>query len=260
MRAFALAAAVVAATLCPQLVRAACTVPPPPVKTVTVEAGASRDAVTKGPAWEEQSLSIASRDGNRFSAYGRFASDTRFGSTDPSYEAGVYSALGPHLIANVEGAFSPTHDFLPATTETGGLDWRTNGGYGYQSQFTQRNYATQIAGITTLGADRYAGVNRYALGVTLANLSSVPGTAVTVHGAFARYLACDDETFSVSGGRDVEPTGVAGQVAVYQSYSYDVNDVHWFTPRTALNAGAAWILLIGAYDRFELRLALRERL
>lgn len=259
MRAWAAALALATAVFGPAAAGAACTVPAPPVKTVTVEAGAASDSVTRGQAWSERSLSVVSRDGNRFSAYGRLASDSRFGATDPSYEAGVYTALGAHVIANVGGAFSPTHTFLPATAETAALDWRTGNGYGVQGQFAQRNYPAQIARIATIGADRYAGTDRFQAGITFARLTTVPGTALTAHAGFARYLSCDDETFSVAAGRDVESTGIAGRVAVYTTYAYDANDVHWFSRRFGLNVGAGWTLLVGAYDRFEVRAALRER-
>jgi YaiO family outer membrane protein len=257
-RFLAAAGAAVAVALCGQAARAACTAPASE-RTLTVEAGATTDAVTNRASWQEQALTVVSRDGNRWSIYGRAASDQRFGSTDPSYEAGAYSALGAHLIGNVEGSFSPTHAILPATTEGGGLDWRTNGGYGYQAGYTQRNYTAQNAGIVSFSADRYHGVSRFALGVTLAGVTSVPGIALTTHGTFARYFTCDEEAFTVSGGRDVEPTGTPGRVAAFKALSFDANLVHWFSRNWGVNAGAGWYLLIGAYDRFEIRVALRER-
>lgn len=262
MRAFvAAAAAIVAVVLSSQAARAGCRLAEAPSKSLTLESGASASALTAGRTeWQERSFTVVSRAGSRSSVYGRAASDSRFGSTDLSYEAGAYQPLGAHLIGNVEGSFSPTHAFLAGTTESAGLDLRTSGGYGYQAQYAQRNYPAQTAAITTIGADRYAGANHFTLGVTLANLTSVPGTAVSGRIGFARYLACDEESLSVSAGRDVESTGVIGQVAVFKTYTYDVNDVHWFTPRFGLNVGAEWALLTGAYDRFELRLALRERL
>jgi YaiO family outer membrane protein len=253
----AAAGAMLAVALCSGTGQAACRAAP--TKTLTVEAGVATDLVTNHSAWQEQSLTVTARDGNRSSLYGRAASDTRFGAVDPSYEAGAYSALGPHLIGNVDGSFSPTHVILPATTESAGLDWRTNGGFGYQAQYAERNYTAQNAGIATLGGDLYAGANRYALGVTLAGVTGVPGDAMTVHGTFARYFTCDEEAFSIAGGRDVESTGVPGQVAVYKALSFDANVVHWFSERFGINAGAGWYLLVGAYDRFELRIALRER-
>jgi YaiO family outer membrane protein len=257
-RLLAAAGAAIAVALCAYPAGAACTAPLSE-RTLTVEAGATTDAVTNRGSWQEQSLTVVSRDGNRSSLYGRAASDQRFGSTDPSYEIGAYSALGPHFIGNVEGSFSPTHIILPATTETGGLDWRTNGGYGYQAQYTQRNYTAQNAGIVSFGADRYHGANRYALGVTLAGVTSVPGIALTMRGTFARYFTCDEESFGVSGGRDVESTGVPGRVATFKALSFDANVVHWFSRHWGLNAGVGWYLLIGAYDRFQVRVALRER-
>ena len=260
IRALAAAGALVALALCAAVADASCIVPNPPTKTVTLEEGVAFDTVTNGQNWQERYASFVARNANQTSVYGRYASDSRFGSTDQSYEAGAYQALDKHVIVDAGGSFSPTHNFLAATTETGGVDWRTNGGYGYQAQFAQRNYPTQIAGITSLGADRYFGVNHVTAGVTLANLSSVPGTAVTAHASYTRNLACDDETIAASGGRDVEPTGVDGRVAVYKTYDYSANEVHWFSQRFGIDVGVEWALLVGAYDRFEGRVGLRERL
>ncbi|MDE2481688.1 MAG: YaiO family outer membrane beta-barrel protein [bacterium] len=257
----AAAAFVAAAALCTTSVRAACPFAEQPAKSVQVEAGTSNDTLTHGRGtWSESALDVVARNGNQNSLYARIADDTRFGSSDPSYEAGAYSALDKHLIADLTASFSPTHAFLPATTESGGLDWRSNAGYGYQVQLAQRNYAAQVASIQTLGADRYVGADRFALGVTLARLTGVPGTALSERASFARYLGCDSETFSISAGRDVELTGVGSALAVYRAYSYDANDIHWFTKRFALDAGAGWYVLLGAYNRFEVRVALRERL
>lgn len=257
-RLLAAASAVVAVAWCGHPADAACTASPSE-RTLTVEAGATTDAVTNHSNWQERGLTVVSQDGNRSSLYGRAATDQRFGSTDQSYEAGAYSALARHLIGNVDGSFSPTHAILPATTEGGGLDWRTNGGYGYQAQYAQRNYTAQNAGIVSFGADRYQRADRFALGVTLAGVTSVPGIALTTRGTFARYFTCDEESFTVSAGRDVEPTGVPGRVAAFKALSFDTNVVHWFSRNWGVNAGAGWYLLIGAYDRFEIRVALRER-
>lgn len=255
----ATAGALFAVALCVRPALAGCTAPAP-TKTLTIEAGATTDAVTHHPSWAEQYLTVVARNGNHASLYGRAASDQRFGATDPNYELGTYAALGPHLIGMLDGSISPTHINLPATTESTGFDWRTNGGYGYQAQYGRRNYASQNAGITSLGGDRYAGADRFALGVTLANVTGVPGTALTMRGTFARYFTCDEESYAISGGRDVESTGVADKIAVYKALSFDANALHWFSQRFGVNAGAGWYMLIGAYDRFELRLALRERL
>jgi YaiO family outer membrane protein len=254
----ATAGALFALALCARPALAGCTAPAS-AKTLTVEAGVTTDSVTNHPNWSEQSLTVLARNGNYASLYGRAASDQRFGATDPSYELGTYTALGPHFIGMLDGSVSPTHIILPATTESAGLDWRSNGGYGYQAQYAQRNYTAQNAGIVSLSGDRYAGVNRYTLGVTLASVTNVPGIALTTRGTFARYFTCDEESYSIAGGRDVESTGVAGQIAVYKALSFDANVVHWFSQRFGVNAGAGWYLLIGAYNRFELRIALRER-
>lgn len=251
-------AVVVVVVMCGPSARAACTAPLSE-RTVSIETSATTDAVTNHANWQEQALTIDSRDGDRRSFYGRVASDQRFGSTDRSYDAGAFSPLGLHLIGNLEGSFSPTHAILPATTESGGLDWRTGGGYGYQAQYTQRNYTAQNAGIVSLAADHYVGVDRFAIGVTLAGVTAVPGIALTTHGTFARYFTCDEETFTVSGGRDVELTGAPGRVAVYKALSFDSNVVHWFTRNWGVSVGAGWDILTGAYDRFEVRVGLRER-
>ena len=260
MRYAALALAVVA-TLFASPTLAACAFTELPAKSVQVEAGVTSDGLTKNRGgWNEQYLQAVSRNGNQFSAYGRIAEDQRFASNDPSYEAGFYTELGKHLIADLSGNFSPTHSVLPATVVSGGLDYRLSDGYGVQGHFAERTFPTQTVGITTLGVDRYAGIARVAVVFSFAHLSTAPGTAVSETLVIARYLPCDNESVSISNGRDVELTGVGSGPAVFKAVGYDVNDVHWFTKHLALNVGAGWYLLIGAYNRFEVRVALRERL
>jgi YaiO family outer membrane protein len=240
---------------------AACSLREQPTKRVDLESGVSNDTLTQNRGnWDEQYVTLVDRDGNARSAYVRAADDTRFNQSDPSYEAGTYVSVDPKLILNAIANFSPTHQVLPDSTLQGGLDARTGGGYGYQLEYGQRNFTASTADIGTIGADRYFGVDRIAATVSLARLSGVPGLAMSEGVTFARYLPCDGLSFSTSTGRDVESTGVGANLAVYHAISYDVNDVHWFTPHLALNVGMGWYLLVGAYDRFEIRIALHERL
>jgi YaiO family outer membrane protein len=240
---------------------AACPFAELPAKNTQLESGVTNDGLTKNKAdWNEQYVNIVARDGNQFSVYGRFAEDQRFGQNDPSYEAGVYDEITKHIIADISANFSPTHNTLPADVLSGGIDWRMARGFGMQAHFAERSFPTQTASITTLGADRYVGVNHVDIVVSLAQLSTVPGVAMSETVGFGRYFPCDNETFSISNGRDVESTGVGSGLAVFKAVGYDVNDVHWITKRLALNVGAGWYLLIGAYNRFEVRIALRERL
>jgi YaiO family outer membrane protein len=260
MRLAALALAVVA-TLLATPALAACPFTELPAKNVQVESGVTSDGLTNNRGeWNEQYLQAVARDGNQFSIYGRVADDQRFGTSDPSYESGIFTELGKHLIADLSGNFSPTHLVLPETIVSGGLDFRMAHGYGVQGHFAERTFPTQNAGITTVGFDRYAGQARVAVVLSFAQLSTVPGTALSETLVLARYLPCDNESVSFSNGRDVESTGVGSGLAVFKAIGYDLNDVHWISKRLALNIGAGWYLLIGAYNRFEVRIALRERL
>lgn len=250
-----------AATLFPALpAGAACSLGDPMGHYVQVDTGASNAAVSRGNLpWREQFIQAVMRDGNAHSAYVRAADDQRFGTTDPSYEGAVYDRLAPNIIADITGGFSPTHAFLPATTIGGGVDVRASRGYGVQAQYVDRAYTAQNAGITTLGFDRYAGESHFDVAVTGAVLSNVPGMAVSERAGYDRSAGCDDERFVISGGRDVESTGVGTNVAVYQAYSYNASDTHWMNPHLAWQAGAGWDVLVGAYSRFEFRVSLRER-
>lgn len=260
MRFAALALAVVA-TLFASPAIAACSFAELPAKSVQIESGVTSDGLTQNRGeWNEQYLQAVARNGNQFSVYGRVADDQRFGVSDPSYEVGLYTKLGKNVIADLSGNFSPTHIVLPATVTSGGIDYRMAHGYGVQGHFAERTYPSQNAGIVTLGFDRYAGVAHVGLVLSFARLSTVPGTAVSETLVLARYFPCDNESISISNGRDVESTGVGSGVAVFKAIGYDLNDVHWISKRFALNIGAGWYLLVGAYDRFEVRIALRERL
>lgn len=239
---------------------AACIASAPATHSTTVEAGANVDALTRDRgAWDREALTVFARGSTAQSVYAQVSDERRFGATDPGYGAGATSALLPNLIADAEASFSPTHVNVPENVLGGGFDIRMSHGYGVQTHFEQRNYPMQIAGITTLGADRYVGSDRFSVGVALAHLSGVPGTALSEQVRFARYLACDEEAFSIADGRDVETVGPARGLAVYHAISYDASDVHWISPRFGIVAGVGWNVLLGAYNRLEVRLAVRRR-
>ncbi len=243
------------------LLAAACQFADPPAKTMDVEAGSTTDTLTGDREnWNAQYISVATRDGPAHAAYADVTTDQRFGLSDITYEAGSYFPLAPKLMFDAIASFSPTHQVLPNSALQGGLDLRAGNGYGYQAGYAQRNYPSAIADIATAGADRYRGNRHCSVMVTAVHLSNVPGIAMSAGVAYASYLRCDTLSLALSGGRDVENTGVGSNVALYQTISYTANDLHWFTPHTALGFGVGWYLLTGAYDRFEFHIALHERL
>jgi YaiO family outer membrane protein len=231
-----------------------------PAQAVEVEAGAFTSAVSGNRgAWNGDYVAATARNANNDSLYARAGREDRFGSTDNTYEAGAYERIAPNAVLNLAAAFSPQHNVLPQNVLGGGIDLRAGGGYGFQAGYAARNYTAQRASILTAGADRYSGNTRVALVLTFAGLSNVSGIAMSETLQVARYLACDTLGASVSVGRDVENVGAPNIVAVYPTTQFDVNDVHWFSPRTALNAGVGWYVLSGAYSRLEVRIALRQR-
>ena len=240
--------------------QAACFHGDPPPKYVQIDAGASDASLSKGNLpWREEFVQAQYREGNDHSYYLRAASDSRFGATDPNYEGGTYQKLSRNVFADVYAAFSPTHSQLPASTIGAGADVRMAHGYGIQASYAERVYTAQNVGISTIGLDRYAGVSHIILALTSAVVSNVPGTALSERAGYERYAGCDEMSFVVSAGRDVESTGVGSNVAVYQAYSYNARDTHWMNDHYAWQVGAGWDPLVGAYSRFEVRVALRGR-
>ncbi len=240
---------------------ALCALPPPPTQRVVIQEGASAATLTKGRgAWSGASLLVVARDGNTRSAYVRAADDVRFGENDNEYEAGTYLAVRPHVIADLIGSFSPQHNVLPASSAQGDLDLRAGGGYGYQVGYATRQYTSLGAAIEHVGMDRYFRDLRFAGTLTFARLSDVPGIALSEGVSMARYLPCDTENISLSTGRDVENVGFGTPPAVYHSLSLYLGDTHRLSSRIGLAIGMGWYGLTGAYDRFEVRVALRERL
>lgn len=248
-----------AAALVPAAAHAACPAAPAG-PSVEIESGASSSAVSndRGP-WNGRFVSASVRGTGDNGAYARAERDERFGSADTSYEAGLYARIAPRAIVNVVAASSPEHNVLPQTVLGGSIDLREGSGYGLQAGYASRIYAAQRASLVTAGADRYAGTSRVAFTVTFAQLSNVPGIAMTETLQAARYLSCDTLAAAVSVGRDVENVAPGAPVAVYPTLSLDVNDLHWLSAHTALNAGVGWNVLGRAYSRLEVRVALRQR-
>jgi YaiO family outer membrane protein len=240
---------------------ASCRFTEPPARALAAQVGSTTDTLTGNRGnWNEQYAVLSTRDAPSHASYASVTTDQRFGLSDITYEGATYFLLAPNLNASAVLSFSPTHQVLPDSTLQGGLDLRLAHGDGVQADFTQRNYPGAVADILTGGADRYTGNQHFGVSVTAVHLSNVPGTAMSAGLTYARTLRCDDLSLAVSGGRDVENTGVGANVAIYQTINYSANVQHWLTPYTAISLGAGWYLLTGAYDRFEVHLALNQRI
>lgn len=248
-------------TLAPVVASARCSLRPPPPKRLSIEEGVSTDTLTKNRGtWHQTSLVAIARNGATQSTYARIAEDERFGATDTQYEIGAYRPVATHVIGDAILSFSPQHHTLPASALEGDLDIRSAAGYGYQIGYEARNYSAVGASIERVGADRYFRDLRVATTLTVAHLSNVSGLALSEGASVTRYLSCDTELFAVSTGRDVENTGFGAQLAVYHSLTFNVSDLHWLSPHFGIDAGLGWDELTGAYNRFEVRFALRERI
>ena len=256
----AIALLIIALVAAPELARASCA-PQPPAPVTELEGGTSSSAVSHNHgSWNRAYLLATLHNTSNGAIYAGAAREERFNSSDNAYEAGFYQRIARNLTLTGSGTVSPQHDFLPENSLSGGLELRGGDGYGAQVGYTTRNYVDQRAQIVTTGIDRYAGNSRVGFVVSLAGLTNVTGVAMSETLQAAKYLPCDTAQASLSLGRDVENTGAVNQVAVYSTRSIDLNDIHWFSPRTALNAGVGWYVLTGAYARLEVRLAIRQRL
>ena len=261
MRLFTIALVALVAVASGRAMASSCRVAQPGARSIVAQVGSSTDTLTGNRGnWNEQYITLSSRDGAAHSSYGSITTDQRFGLTDITYEGGTYFVLTPKLLASAVASFSPTHQVLPASTLQGAVDLRLAQGYGLQTSLAQRDYPSAVADILTGGADHYIGNQHLSVTISAVNLSNVPGTAVSAGITYARTLRCDDVSFALSGGRDVENTGTGANVAICQTINYTANELHWLTPHTAISLGAGWYLLTGAYDRFEVHLAINERI
>ena len=238
----------------------ACLFVDPPAKRVDVEAGSTTDTLTGNRGtWNEQYLSVATRDGPEHAAYAAVTSDQRFGLSDITYEAGAYLPVAPSSrstpsppLARLTRCFRIRPSKAASTSEPV-TDTVT------RQPTRNETIPVRLRTLRRPARDRYRGNRHFSVTITAVHLSNVPGTAMSAGVAYTGYLRCDTLSLALSGGRDVESTGVGANVALYQTISYTANDLHWFTPHTALGFGAGWYLLTGAYDRFELHVALHER-
>jgi YaiO family outer membrane protein len=228
---------------------------------VQVEAGWNNDQLTGNRVpWNEQYLNAIVKEGNGLTYYGNISQNERFSRHDTRYEAAVYLPTDTrHSNLMVDAAFSPQHDVLPASEIEGAYDLRAGGGYGYDGGFDERNYANTNVSIYTAGADRYFGVNQLAYVASFAALKGSPGVAFSQTMRWSVFEGADRFSVAASAGRDVENTGVGNNVAVFRTFVLDGDALHWFNSQTALHFGIGYDgLYPHAYDRFEVRLGLRE--
>jgi YaiO family outer membrane protein len=210
--------------------------------------------------WNEGALLASYKEASGFAAYAAAATNQRFSKLDDSYDFGVYLPVSKNRSnVNFDVGFSPQHNILPAEAFAVNLDARSGGGYGYQLALSERNYTAVTASGVGAGVDRYWGNQRLQYMTNFVTLSQVPGVAFLQIVRWQLFAPRDTLSLTASGGREVENTGLS--IAAYRSALFDVDDVHWFDPTTAIHVGVGYYALSPeAYNRFEARLALRRRI
>jgi YaiO family outer membrane protein len=256
----------IAAVLAALLAAASSSPSPAPTATpdpsLDVEAGWVNDQLSAGrPPWNAGYLDATFKEASGVVLYGDFSQNTRFSQSDTQYNAGVYLPTDArHSNLMLSGAVSPQHNVLPAEEFESVYDLRGGGGFGYQAGFDRRNYTGTNVSVYTAGADRYFGTNHLVYSASLATLTSVPGVAFSQSLQWSIYRGQDKLSLTAGAGRDVESTGVNNGVAVYKTFLFDIDGLHWLDPTTAVHFGVGYYgLEPDAYDRLEVRLGLRER-
>ncbi len=261
MRVFGLVAALVIASVA---VAPASTPTPTPAPTATpsiqVETGGSWANLTNGYGEWHSVHATGEWKAGRHGDYVTFTEATRNGVTDPIYLAGAVFPASKQTILSLEGSFSPTHTFSPASTLAASFDHRLARGWGYQLGASHVTYPSLEADIESLGADRYFGHYRAAYQVSLVTLSNVAGLAMNQKLTLARFYGPDDEhstSLVVSAGRDVE--NVNGVVAVYPLYEIDLAGRYWLSRRVALVYDLFTLRQGALYHQTGLQVGIRER-
>jgi YaiO family outer membrane protein len=210
---------------------------------VSIEAGESVDQLSNGFANWSSTYLFAKERGlyGRPTYYEYWNEDERYGFHDRQFGAGGVFFVTPKTLVGLELAESPTHNVLPSFNGALNLEQRFAQGYGAIATYTRRTYTTTNASIENLTLDRYVGIYRFSYGISFAQLSGTPGTAITQSLSATAYgERGGDLTLSGYGGRDVESTGPT-TVLVMDVAGFALNGHAMVTKRLAIAYGAeAW--------------------
>lgn len=210
---------------------------------VSIEAGESIDKLSNGYADWSSTYLFAKERGlyGRPTYYEYWNEDERYGYHDRQFGAGSVFFVTSKTLVGVELAESPTHNVLPSFNGAVNVEQRFAGGYGAIGTFTRRTYTTTNASIENLTLDRYVGIYRFSYGISFAQLSGTPGTAITQSLSATAYgERGGDLSLSGYAGRDVESTGPT-TVLVMDVAGFALNGHATVTNRLAIAYGAeAW--------------------
>lgn len=214
-----------------------------PAWLVSVEAGESGDELSNGYANWSSTYLFAKERGfyGRPTYYEYLNDDERYGYHDNQLGAGGVFFVTPKTLVGVDLAESPTHNVLPSFAGSLDVEQRFGTGFGAIATYTRRTYTTTNASIENLTLDKYVGKYRFSYGISFAQLSGTPGTAITQALSATGYgERGGDLTLSGYAGRDVESTGPTS-VLVMDVAGAALNGHAMLSKRFAIAYGAeAW--------------------
>jgi YaiO family outer membrane protein len=209
---------------------------PVPVPSLEYQAGVAHESLSHGyPSWDSRYLRVTQQNAPREIFYGQFETASRFDRQDDVVTLGAYLPLGPQWEFNIEGSASGTHNILPASSVTAGLQYASGGNSfeGLAVRTTQYNAASVNSGIVSV--EHYWKQYRLYYALTAAHLAAI-GTDVEQSAEIDRYYGKGEESFVGIGyltGREIDNTGLP-VLLVSHVEGWSIAGRHWLDTHWAI--------------------------
>lgn len=202
---------------------------PAPDASLEYQAGIAHESLSRShPSWDSRYLRVTQQNAPGEIFYGQFETASRFDRQDDFVTLGAYLPLGPRWEFNLEAGASGTHNVLPASNVTAGVQYASGGNSfeGLALRTTQYDAASVNSGIVSL--EHYWKRYRLYYTLTAAHLAAA-GTDVEQSGEIDRYYGSSEKSYVGFGyvtGREIDDAGLP-LLLVSHVDGWNVVGRHW---------------------------------
>lgn len=201
-----------------------------------VETGTSHEALTNNYGfWDSTYLRFVKRDTASFqTVYASIESDERYGQRDTQATAGAYFPLAENWLANVEATASGSHNVLPSSSVSAGVQYQSGGHWfeGVAVRHVQYDAGSVDEQLFTL--EHYWSNYRLSYELTIATLAGT-GTQSEHSAEIDRYYGKNGSYAGISyvTGREIDSFGTP-VLATSNVHGWSIAGRHWMNGTWAI--------------------------
>jgi YaiO family outer membrane protein len=209
---------------------------PAPVPVQYLETGSSHETLTNHYGdWDSTYIRFVRRDtGDLETVYASYESVERYGRHDTQATAGAYFPFAANWLANVEATGSGTHNVLPSSSVTAGIQYGS-GGHWYEGVAVRRiEYDAGNVDEQLITLEHYWSNYRFSYVLTLATLAGT-GSQAEHSAEVDRYYGTNSSYAGLSfvTGREIDNFGTP-VLATSNVHGWTIAGRHWMNDNWAL--------------------------